>query len=270
LSSESVTAGEDVRVTLYWEAQERLQEDYSVFLHLDDLRPNYISWSLSEELSPADIPTSSWTPGFYVSDPHVLSVSSETPPGVYALRAGLYRPDTGKRLDVLDERGDVVSDSIDLSRVRVYGSEPADLSAATEVGPFSFDKRIELVGYRLVDESVKPGNYFRLLLYWKAGSEPTGDYSVFVHLLDEEGEVSAQSDGVPANGMLPTWAWMPSEIVEDEHLIPLDSDVPPGKYRLAIGLYEPDTLTRLGATDSEGAPLGDHVLLPIAAEVLPP
>ena len=80
----------------------------------------------------------------------------------------------------------------------------------------------------------------------------------------------AQGDGVPANGIYPTWAWMPSEIVEDEHLIPLDSDVPPGEYRLAIGLYEPDTLRRLGATGPEGVPLGDQVLLPIALEVLAP
>ena len=270
LSSESVQAGADLRATVYWQAQDRLQEDYSVFLHLDDLRPNFISWGLSEKLSPADIPTSSWTPGFYVSDPHLLAVSRETPPGVYVLRAGLYRPDTGERLHVLDEQGDALSDSIELGRVRILGTEPVDLLAAVEVGPFTFDEQIQLVGYRLADGSVRPGDYYRLLLYWKARTELTGDYNVFVHLLDEEGRVWAQGDGVPANGIYPTWAWMPSEIVEDEHLIPLGIDVPPGKYRLAIGLYEPDTLRRLGATGPEGVPLGDQVLLPIALEVLAP
>ncbi len=270
LNSETVQAGAELRATVYWQAQDRLQEDYSVFLHLDDLRPNFISWALSEKLSPADIPTSSWTPGFYVSDPHLLAVSRETPPGVYVLRAGLYLPDTGKRLHVLDEHGDELSDSIELGRVRILGTEPADLSAVVEVGPFTFDEQIQLVGYRLANDSVRPGNYFRLLLYWKAGTDLTGDYNVFVHLLDEQGRVLAQRDGVPANGIYPTWAWMPSEIVEDEHLIPLDSDVPPGEYRLAIGLYEPDTLRRLGATDPEGGPVGDQALLPIALEVLAP
>jgi hypothetical protein len=269
-NSETVEAGAELRATLYWMAQDRLQQDYSVFLHLDDLRPNFISWALSEKLSPADIPTSSWAPGFYVSDPHLLTVSRDTPPGVYVLRAGLYLSNTGERLHVLDEQGNVLSDSIELGRVQVLRTEPVDLSAAVEVGPFIFDEQIRLVGYGLARDSARPGDYFRLMIYWKATTEVTADYRVFVHLLDEEGKVLAQSDGVPANGIYPTWAWVPSEIIEDEHLIPLDKDVPPGEYRLAIGLYEPDTLIRLGATDAEGVPLGDRILLPVALEVLAP
>ena len=267
-NSETVEAGAELSATVYWMAQDRLQEDYSVFLHLDDLRPNFISWALSEKLSPADIPTSSWAPGFYVSDPHLLTVSRDTPPGVYVLRAGLYLPDTGERLHVLDEQGTVLSDSIELGRVQVLRTEPVDLSAASEVGPFVFGEQIRLVGYGLDRDSARQGDYFRLLVYWEAETEVTADYRVFVHLLDGEGRVLAQSDGIPANGIYPTWAWIPSEIIEDEHLIPLDKDVAPGEYRLAIGLYEPDTLTRLRATDAEGVPLGDRILLPTAFEVL--
>jgi hypothetical protein len=270
LSSESVTAGQGLRVTLYWEAQQRLQEDYSVFLHLDDLRSNYISWSLSEELSPADIPTSSWTPGFYVSDPHVLSVSSETPPGVYVLRAGLYRSDTGERLPVLDEDGDPVSESIDLRRVRVRGVQPVSLAEVTRLGPLSFGDRISLVGYKLANTTAKPGNYFRLLLYWEAAEEMGEEYAVFVHLVDGRGETWAQGDGVPANGIYPTWAWVAGEVVEDEHLIPLGTDIPPGTYRLSIGLYDLNTLSRLVTTDAEGTSLGDSTVLPTTLEVASP
>jgi len=270
LSSESVAAGEDLRVTLYWEAQERLHEDYSVFLHLDDLRSNYISWSLSEELSPADIPTSSWTPGFYVSDPHVLSVSSETPPGVYVLRAGLYRLDTGERLPILDDNGNPVSESIDLGRVRVRGVQPVSLEGVTKLGPLSFGDRISLIGYRLADSRARPGNYFRLLLYWEATEEMPEEYAVFVHLVDDRGEKWAQGDGVPANGIYPTWAWVAGEVVEDEHLVPLGTDIPAGTYHLLIGLYELNTLSRLGVTDAEGTSLGDSVVLPTPLEVVSP
>jgi hypothetical protein len=270
LSSESVVAGGDLEVTLYWEAQRRMDKNYSAFVHLDDLRPNYISWSLSEELSPADIPTSTWTPGFYVSDPHTLSVSEETPPGVYVLRAGLHLPDTGERLAVLDERGRQLSDSIELGRVQVRRSEPVDLSETVPVGPFVFDEQMDLVGYRLANNTARPGNYFRLLLYWEGRADVSGDYTVFVHLTDEEGQVLAQGDSAPAGGIYPTWAWIPGEVVEDEHLVPLEIDVPPGTYHLAIGLYEVDTLRRLEATNSEGVSLGDRILLPATVEVLAP
>jgi hypothetical protein len=270
LSSESVVAGGDLDVTLYWQAQRRMDKDYSAFVHLDDLRPNYISWSLSEELSPADIPTSTWTPGFYVSDPHTLSVSEETPAGVYVLRAGLHLPDTGERLAVVDERGRELSDSIELGRVQVRRSEPVDLSDTMQVGPFAFDQQMELVAYRLANNSAKPGNYFRVLLYWQGRADVSGDYTVFVHLTDEEGQVLAQGDSAPAGGIYPTWAWIPGEVVEDEHLVPLEIDVPPGTYHLAIGLYEVDTLRRLEATNSEGVSLGDRILLPATVEVLAP
>jgi hypothetical protein len=60
------------------------------------------------------------------------------------------------------------------------------------------------------------------------------------------------------------------EVVEDEHLLPLEANVPPGNYRLSIGLYELDTLSRLRVSDSEGVPLGDQILLPVALEVLAP
>jgi hypothetical protein len=270
LSSESLVAGGRLRVTLYWQAQRRLEEDYSVFLHLDDLRPNYLSWSLSEELSPADIPTSGWTPGFYVSNPHTLDVSRETPPGVYVLRAGLYLPDTGKRLAVLDGDGREFSEEVELGRVQVRPAESVDLSGATKVGPFTFDQQIDLVGYHLAKDSARPGNYFRLLLYWRANEGVVGNYSVFVHLVDDRGNTWAQADSLPANGIYPTWAWIPTEVVEDEHLLPLEANVPPGDYRLSIGLYELDTLSRLRVSDSEGIPLGDQVLLPVSLEVLAP
>jgi len=270
LSNESVVAGGSLEVTLYWGAQRRMDDDYSAFVHLDDLRPNYISWSLSEELSPADIPTSTWTRGFYVSDPHTLSVSEETPPGVYVLRAGLHLPDTGERLAVVDERGRELSDSIELGRVQVRRSEPVDLSETVPVGPFVFDQQIELVVYRLANNTARPGNYFRLLLYWRGRADVSGDYSVFVHLTDEEGQVLAQGDSAPAGGIYPTWAWIPGEVVQDEHLVPLEMDVPPGNYHLAIGLYEVYTLRRLEVTNSEGVSLGDRILLPATVEVLAP
>jgi hypothetical protein len=270
LSSKSVVAGDDLRVTLYWQAQERLQEDYSVSVHLDDLRPNYISWSLSEELNPADIPTSGWTPGFYVSDGHVLTVSPETPPGMYVLRCGLYRPDTGERLPILDDEGDLLSDSIDLARIRVRRAQPVSLEGVSSVGPLTFGDRIDLVGYRLVNTDVRPGNYFRLFLYWEATDEMPEEYVVFVHLVDGGGETWAQGDSAPANGIYPTWAWIPGEVVEDEHLIPLEMDVPPGSYRLSIGVYDPFTLSRLEVTDPEGASFGDSVLLPPVLEVTSP
>ena len=270
VGSPSVLPGDTLRMTLYWQARRRVEADYSAFVHLDDLRPNFVSWSLSEEINPADLPTSTWTPGFYVSDRHALPISPETPPGLYVLRAGLYRPDSGQRLAILDEEGNAVSDNLDLGRVRVRRTQPVDLSEVARVGAFTFGERIHLVGYRLTETSATPGDYFRLLLYWEALTEMSKSYTVFVHLVDESGQMWAQADGLPANGMYPTWAWLEGETVEDEHLVLLERAVPPGTYHLAIGVYELETLQRLPITNSEGTPMGDQILLPASLEVVSP
>jgi hypothetical protein len=268
IGSESVVPGGTLHVTLYWEAQRRLQEDYSAFLHLDDLRPNYISWSLSEEINPADLPTSTWTPGFYVSDSHDLLISPETPPGLYVLRAGLYRRESGQRLAVLDDQGNAVSDSVELATIRVRRTTPVNLTGVTREEPLTFGDGIRLLGYRLEENSTTPGDYFSLVLYWEALAEMSESYTVFVHLRDDSGQTWAQADGLPVNGTYPTWAWLRGETVEDEHLVLLDKTVPPGTYRLAVGIYELDTLKRLGVTGPTGEALGDEVLLHAPFEVL--
>ena len=270
ISSESVMPGDALALTLYWEAQRRLQENYSVFVHLDDLRANYISWALSEKMNPMNTPTSTWTPGFYAPDRHMLDISQETPPGLYVLRAGLYRRDSGERLAVLDGEGNVVSDSLELARVRVRRRTPLNLSDVTMVGPFAFGEQIRLLGYRLEENSTTPGDYFSLVLYWEALAEMSESYTVFVHLRDDSGQTWAQADGLPVNGTYPTWAWLRGETVEDEHLVLLDKTVPPGTYRLAVGIYELDTLKRLGVTGPAGELLGNDVLLQAAFEVLIP
>jgi hypothetical protein len=270
ISSESVVPGGTLEVTLYWEAQRRSHEDYSVFLHLDDLRPNYVSWSTSEELSPADLPTSSWVTGFYVSDHHVLNISRETPPALYVLRAGMYRPDSGERLSVLDEEGNTLSDSIELARIRVRRTTPLDLSGVTMEGPFSFGDRVKLIGYTLGDARVTPGSYARLVLYWEALKEMEEGYTVFVHVVDDQGQTRAQADGVPMAGMYPTWTWLQGEVLADEHLVPVEIDVEPGTYRLAIGLYESDTLRRLEAKGPQGNRLGDQIVLQTPLEIASP
>jgi hypothetical protein len=268
IGSESVVPGGTLHVTLYWEAQRRLQEDYSAFLHLDDLRPNYISWSLSEEINPADLPTSTWTPGFYVSDSHDLLISPETPPGLYVLRAGLYRRESGQRLAVLDDQGNAVPDSVELATIRVRRTTPVNLTGVTREEPLTFGDGIRLLGYRLEENSTTPGDYFSLVLYWEALAEMSESYTVFVHLRDDSGQTWAQADGVPVNGTYPTWAWLRGETVEDEHLVLLDKTVPPGTYRLAVGIYELDTLKRLGVTGPTGEALGNEVLLHAPFEVL--
>ncbi len=83
---------------------------------------------------------------------------------------------------------------------------------------------------------------------------PAGDWTVFTHVVADDGTVVAGFDSRPGRGALPTNRWQPGWRVLDEYEIALPADLPPGEYDLRIGLYQPDG-TRLPATP-EGINLG--------------
>jgi hypothetical protein len=80
-------------------------------------------------------------------------------------------------------------------------------------------------------------------------------YHVFVHLIDETGNIVAQSDAAPANWTRPTTGWLPGEYVVDAHTLNLPAALPPGPLTLRVGLYDPATGARLMTGDADFAAL---------------
>ncbi|MBW7959223.1 MAG: hypothetical protein H3C69_06660, partial [Candidatus Promineofilum sp.] len=97
-----------------------------------------------------------------------------------------------------------------------------------------------------------------LPLVWRAEAETTTSYRVFVHLVDEAGNLLAQSDAIPANWTRPTTGWLPDEYVTDTHSIAMPEESLAGPLSLRIGLYDPDSGARLTTGD------GDFATVPFA------
>jgi hypothetical protein len=93
-------------------------------------------------------------------------------------------------------------------------------------------------------------------LYWRAKTDLSDSYKVFVHLLDQNGQVRAQADAIPVNGARPTTSWLPGEIITDVYTIKLPADLPAGPYRLVAGLYQELDNTRLNLPGGD-----DHIEL---------
>lgn len=75
-------------------------------------------------------------------------------------------------------------------------------------------------------------------LYWESLAETNVNYTVFVHIRDQDGNVVAQMDRPPANGSYPTMLWSTGEVISDPVTIPLPEDLPAGSYTVAVGLYD--------------------------------
>ncbi len=120
----------------------------------------------------------------------------------------------------------------------------------------TFGPCIRLRGYRRRTE----GAELRLTLTWEALCPPGEDLFVFVHLLDGQGDIVAQYDGMPCGWGCPTSAWEAGQRVDDDGArVPL-WDVPAGVYRLVVGLYRPDG-SRLPVLTAEGVPLSDAAFI---------
>jgi hypothetical protein len=255
LSKSKARPGQELRVVVYWQAQKPVAEDYRSFVHLD-APTNQRTWAASDNFHPGDttaqidIPTSTWDTEHYVRDEHFLSIPPTAPPVTFLLRAGLYNPVTGQRLPLIGEAGDAVT----LQNIQILPGKKSP-KIANPVA-YRLGEAITLQGFAWNDENKERA---ALTLFWQTKQSLPEDYVVFVHLLDENGQLAWGADGPPLDGLYPTSSWHPHTTIAD--IRPLDlTDVAPGRYTLAVGLYRPDTLQRLPVTDARGHAVTDNAI----------
>ncbi|MFZ1755207.1 MAG: hypothetical protein WAU10_15760 [Caldilineaceae bacterium] len=110
---------------------------------------------------------------------------------------------------------------------------------------------VRLNGYGL-PRLVQPGGSLLVALEWESLTSVKQDYRVFVHLLDSNGTKLAQRDGQPVLWLRPTSGWQPGERIVDRYGLLLPDDLPAGEYRVAVGLYDPETGERQPSSAGPG------------------
>ncbi len=131
-----------------------------------------------------------------------------------------------------------------LERLFYSANDPSLLIRQTDL---TYGDSIQLEGYRWWFE----GGDLHLVLQWRSQANIDQDYKVFVHLLEESGEIVRQNDFVPCNWGCPTSQWNIGQKIVDESILSL-AGLPAGEYHLAIGLYDAISGDRLETRDSAG------------------
>jgi hypothetical protein len=119
-----------------------------------------------------------------------------------------------------------------------------------------FEDGIALLDARLSRPTARPGERVDLVLEWAAVARPGRDYTVFVHARDAAEQTRVQRDRMPGDGSVPTSGWRIDDRVLDYYTIDLPADLPPGEYRLVVGLYELASGRRLAVT-GQSAPANE-------------
>jgi hypothetical protein len=252
LDRDGYAPGDTLRLTLRWEALDRLVEDYSISVKLLDVDGAVLAQQDSGPQG-GQHPTSRWRPGERIADQHELKIPSGTPLGQYQLQVIFYRPTDLSRLLTLDEEAMPVEETLSTWVKAKPPLEPGQLSIQHPL-QVSLCYQATLLGYDVSPETVQPGQTLDLTLYWQARRSMTEDYTVFTHLVAADGRIVAQQDNQPAEDRYPTSIWDTGEIVVDRYRLTIAPDAPGSEYHLEVGMYLLSTLERLKVVsgDEEG------------------
>jgi hypothetical protein len=185
-------------------------------------------------------PSSHWAADDTLHLPFRLAVPGDLPAGAYRLGILLYDADL-QEVVVPQGSGPDASGELFVGWLRhgdpppVPPAEPATRAIAVNA---EWDSRIRLQRIAVPPEPVPAGAVLSIDLIWKALAPTEHDWTVFLHLLDAQGEIVAQRDTRPFDGLFPTPTWQAGEVLVDRHPLPLPAHLPTGAYTLRIGLYD--------------------------------
>ena len=245
-----VQSGGNVSLELIWQAAGSLPNGLQLALGLEGIDP------INLPISSFD--TAGWTPEAVLRQKYIYPVPADMPTGDYLLSAAVLDSDGRLLAGPQAFLGEIHVDAVD----RIF-TMPQDVEVPLEI---RYEPGIILRGTSPREITAKSGETINLTLYWQTELQMAEPVTAFVHLVDEAGDIKAQSDQWP--GGLPSNVWSPDQVIIDGHAITLPADLESGEYRLRTGLYTSSDGLRLPAFDRSGARISaDQYQLPLVVIV---
>jgi len=110
LAANELRPGDDLRLTLYWSAENTPDVDAKVFLHLYDAQGEIVA-QIDQRPFDDTRPPYTWLPGEQIVDLYQLPLPADLRPGTYELAIGLYDPVSGERLNVITTGSEKLPDN---------------------------------------------------------------------------------------------------------------------------------------------------------------
>lgn len=251
---QTTDVGQEMLVTLFWQAQIKPTTDAMIRLQLLDAAGAVVA-QLEAPPGRAETPTSQWLAGEVMRDGHNLLIpASRYDDANRALESGIVT----LRVGLVNAQSESLGTAVTLGTIAITAPErrfdSANRLPIARIGSFA-----ALLEATLAPEPIAPGQTLTLDLVWRAESPVAASYTVFVHLLDAAGHLITQRDVLPGEGLRPTTSWFTGEVIADPHVLTVPPQTPAGAYTLKVGFYDPDTYARLPATDSAGQETGDGI-----------
>ena len=251
--------GDTMNIVLYWRGIDDMDTDYNLALNVHGRDMENVG-KLDTWPGGGLLPTGDWLPGAVYADHYSIPLASQASgPTLLHIDISFWRESLDDRL-VVRANGSAIG-SLMLDAGRLLPIESVKEVAEIKNGS-TFVPGITLVGHAVSSEV---GEDTQFVLFWRAEQIIIRDWTVFIHLLNRDGQIVAQADGPPVQGDWPTSVWEPGHLVHDLRTVAGSSGLPLGDYRVVVGLYDSVTGLRAAAYSSDGSEWDDHAvyLLPV-------
>ncbi|HEX2173372.1 MAG TPA: hypothetical protein VHL09_13115, partial [Dehalococcoidia bacterium] len=205
---------------LAWQASGPTGADLRTFAHVLESDRQIAG---RDVVTGAPLTTRDWRAGQVVLDeiPLELSEGELSRP----VEVGLYDATTGERHQLGGAMGWIVGTT------PIRAPDPVDQAVA------AFANGIDLVDVQSPPSPVAAGSDAAIRLTWRLRQSPAADQTVFVHLVDASGRPIAQADGPLLRGRVPPDRWLDQNLVREERIMSLPSNLAPGTYQVRAGWY---------------------------------
>jgi 4-amino-4-deoxy-L-arabinose transferase-like glycosyltransferase len=222
---------------------------------------------------PADgVPADLWTATPIMTTTQSLTELLTTAPRLWFVVDGWrfqtrYEPDF--ILEVLDQMA-LEYDERGVMIFRGEGYSPTSQPAVERQRPVDFSGELALTSFGLSSGRLKPGDTLEITLDWRALAKAGPAYTAFLHLIAPDGSRVAGVDEPILRGLYQPDLWPTDRTLPDRHQLVLPPDLPPGHYRLDLGLYYPGQADNPLPVSAEGDNRIALTYLTVGEQAAPP
>lgn len=224
---------ESYGVELFWQVAEATETEYLFFIAYVDNATRYDAIDLPiGAVSFPPYTTDRWTTDTVYGEILNLQIDDDVPQAHSGqIRVGVWYWDTeGQIVNVPAENGEA---NVLLQPLAVFNSYQPPQTPDLPASDFLFGDLIALRGYDL-PENAAPNETVTISFYWEALENIDSDYTLLLHVQDENGEVVTQGDNLPTPNLFTSnWATNYPLLAE----LPLTMPAEAGDYEIYAGLY---------------------------------
>lgn len=262
ISRQHIAADDTLNVTLYMRANQALEVEYSMSVHLYTQALPDVQSITQDDMTLGEFvyPTRAWIPNLAVRNTFQLDIPDDLESNSsYQLVAILWQETPNNRIPIQQTDLAMLGDGTTLI-IDGIAAPPAETSETVSTTSYDFALGFQLTDYQF-PETAAQGEEVSLEFQWHTSNDIDLPLTHYLHWIHTETNEVVVFDQIPQQGRFPTQDWVSGMSLNDSWAITLPDDMPTGTYSIYTGMYDTNTVERIPVTDPNSNPVQDNSIV---------